>query len=270
VVALSFSLAGCRSGAVESPGPVLDEVRQPMGRCDPHEGPPEPMPDFVAETFGRLDATTTPGRCFWDGVARGPSGVTFPPSADWTASEISGACAVAPRECAAVCEAAVAAEVALRLFRRIQEGSHRVHAASSADRQCGGHLVDAREDALDGDAARALWACLGVPLPERVETTLTLATDPSGVRRVRDLRVRAAFAPEGAQGPSSRVHELHTVLVGSGCDIVRPRLSLVGLEAPQPGFLDDVCSEFQSEHCQVRCPDEMATRCRFVKVQTAP
>jgi hypothetical protein len=268
VVLLACSLSGCGGSTDNWVDPMPVDAREQMGRCDPHEGPPRYVPDFVAESFGRIDATERKA-CWLQRVARGQNGVVFPPPAAWTAEDIASACAVTQPECAAVCEAALSAEVALRLFRRVQEGSSRVYSASSITPTCGS-LIAAAPDTLEGDRARELWACLGAPLPERVEATMTLANDASGTRRVVDLRVRAAFVPTHVQASPSQVHELVTVEVDYGCDIVKPRLTLVGADGPRPSLLDDVCTEFQDDQCQAYCADPEGTQCSFVRVRVAP
>lgn len=266
VVVLVGLLAVCGSHACASSfaGDRDDEPideRARMGRCDPHEGPPEVTPDFLAETFAQLTPAAREA-CLLERVNRGPDGVAFPPLAEWTAEEITGACAAAPTECAAVCEAALGAEVALRLYRRVQRGTWRIHRATSIDPDCGG-LIATAPDTLDAERARALWSCLDdEPLPERVELTLTLENDASGTRRVADLAVRADFVPPGAESPG-QVHELHMVEVDSGCGHVSARLTIVGPVPLHAGSPTEVCREHDRNQCQARC-DETGAQCDFV------
>lgn len=263
-VLLWLDLAGCVAGhhvRPEDPPPLDDDRDRP---CDPAGSAPLAVPDFFAETMGRLDGATR-ASCLLLRVPRGGDGVVFPPPVEMTADQIASACTRAPSGCAPVCEAALRAEVALRLYRRVDNGVDRVLRVSDADPRCG-DLIAATPDTLDGAAARALWACLHEPLPERVQLTLTLATETDGYRRVVDVDVRADFVPRRAGEAMGRVHRLGLVTQYQGCGVATPTWTLAGQDLSAAGSVDDSCQEYGEYHCQAYCQDDQNTSCSFARM----
>jgi len=234
--------------------PSSSSVRGEEQPCDPHEGTPLAVPDFLAQLVPEDARAACPD--VERSIAGHGEGVPFPPTATMTVEEIEQACAQTAPECRAHCRGLLEAEVALRLYRRVQRGAYTLH-GNFGQEACRERVASA-PDVATGAEAHAIWRCMLEPIPERIELRLTMTTDDDGVRRIDDVVAAGSFAPSGTHPV-----ELGLVREGTGCGTSTATWTLRG----HPPGTGDECEEYDRHVCMAMCGQ---VECAFVRQFVPP